>query len=126
MRAGAAGSRRLRYGLLSQRGRALELPKRKLKAGDGVSIVTGFLAGHRGRYSKATRRHVEILMRIFGTERQVKQQRLTASSQLRRQDLTPALHSLLTLTRPKQQPNTIDPAIVCGVFCSTQPKLEER
>jgi transcription antitermination factor NusG len=32
-----------------ERDGALELPKRKLKPGDRVRIVAGFLAGHRGQ-----------------------------------------------------------------------------
>jgi transcription antitermination factor NusG len=49
----------------------VELPKRKLRDGDRVQIVSGLLAGRRGRYAGESRRHIKVLLQLLGTERQV-------------------------------------------------------
>jgi transcription antitermination factor NusG len=54
-----------------ERNGAIELPRHKLKAGDRVKIVSGPLAGRRGRYAGESRRHVKVLLQMLGIERQV-------------------------------------------------------
>jgi transcription antitermination factor NusG len=50
----------------------VELPKNKLKPGDRVQIVSGLLAGRRGRYAGETPKHVQVLLQMLGSERQVR------------------------------------------------------
>jgi transcription antitermination factor NusG len=54
-----------------ERNGAIELPRHKLKAGDRVQIISGLLAGRRGRYAGASHRHVKVLLQMLGIERQV-------------------------------------------------------
>jgi hypothetical protein len=41
-----------------ERNGAIELPKSRLKAGHQVQIVSGLLAGRRGSYAGASRKHI--------------------------------------------------------------------
>ena len=49
----------------------VELPKKRLKPGDRVQIISGLLAGRRGRYAGASHRHVKVPLQMLGIERQV-------------------------------------------------------
>jgi transcription antitermination factor NusG len=49
----------------------VELPKKRLKPGDRVQIISGLLAGRRGRYAGASHRHVKVTLQMLGIERQV-------------------------------------------------------
>jgi transcription antitermination factor NusG len=49
----------------------VELPKKRLQPGDRVQIISGLLAGRRGRYAGASQRHVKVLLQMLGIERQV-------------------------------------------------------
>ena len=51
---------------------AVKLPKRRLRNGDRVQIITGLLAGRCGRYAGASHRHIRVLPQLFGGERQVR------------------------------------------------------
>ena len=48
------------------------LPKTQLKPGDRVQILTGLLAGRRGRYAGETRHHAKVLLQLLGGEREVR------------------------------------------------------
>jgi transcription antitermination factor NusG len=50
---------------------AIDLRRKKLKAGDRVRIIEGLLAGRRGRYEGETRKHIKVLLQMLGSERQV-------------------------------------------------------
>jgi hypothetical protein len=54
-----------------ERNGVIELPKRKLKAGDRVQIVSGLLADRRGYYAGESRKHIKVLLQMLGIERQV-------------------------------------------------------
>ena len=49
----------------------VELPRKRLRPGDRVQIISGLLAGRRGRYTGASHRHVKVLLQMLGIERQV-------------------------------------------------------
>lgn len=56
-----------------ERNGAIEFPKGKLKAGDRVQIISGRLAGRRGRSAgEASRQHIKVLLQLPGSERQVR------------------------------------------------------
>jgi transcription antitermination factor NusG len=51
----------------------VELPKKRLKPGDRVRIISGLLEGKRGRYDgEASHRDVKVLLQLLGSERQVR------------------------------------------------------
>ena len=54
-----------------ERGGFVELPRKRLQPGNRVQIVSGLLAGRRGRYAGGSHRHVKVLLQMLGIERQV-------------------------------------------------------
>jgi transcription antitermination factor NusG len=49
----------------------VEPPKKRLQPGESVKIISGLLAGRRGRYAGASHRHIKVLLQLLGAERQV-------------------------------------------------------
>jgi len=54
-----------------ERSGAIELPRHRPRASDRVQIVSGLLAGRRGRYAgEASHRHIKVLLQLLGASAQ--------------------------------------------------------